>query len=140
MIESDSPVHDVAVAGPAAEVWDTILSMIEAGVGYVEHGEPAPHGVGATLHLPFVEGDPLVETVTEFEPPRLRGYRVEGEGSHLERYEAAFVVEPDGDTSRLLWFLDVDDEPSPEGAEFVAFAVEFIGGFIQSVAGKFEAD
>jgi len=136
--ETQLPVHDVAVGAPPQRVWDTLLAMIEAGVGYVEPGNPAPHGVGAILHLPFAEEDPLIETVTGFEPPRVRRYKVEGEASHLDRYEAVFVVEPAGETSQLQWFLDVDEDPSAEGAEFVAFAIELIGGFVQAVAASFE--
>jgi hypothetical protein len=130
-------IHDVAVAGTPHEVWDAMLEMIQAGMGYVDEGEPAPHGIGATMHLPFVEGDPLVETVIGFDPPRQRRYKVEGEGSHLDHYEAAFVIEPEGDTCRFQWYLDVDDEPTPEGAEFVVFAKGFIGNFVDMVAARF---
>lgn len=150
MLEKDPPDTPVKVrytsrslerhiAAPREHTWPVFLAAIEAGVGpYVVEGDPAPHGAGAVLHLPLGDGAPLVETVLSLEPPWRRSYKVEGD-MPLDFYEGTFVFRDDGDECHLSWGVVVDPEPSEEGWEFVAFAMEFIGGFMDQIVALAEA-
>ncbi len=121
--------------------WKVMLELIEEGTGgYVTEGDPAPHGVGAVLHLDAGAGEPLVETVLSFEPPWRRAYEVTGAGTHLELYHGTFVLRDDGPECHLSWGVVVDPEPSPEGLEFLEFAVAFIGRFLDRVVEVAEAE
>ena len=114
--------------------WNVMLELIEKGTGgYVTEGHPAPHGVGSVLHLAMGDDEPLVETVLSFEPPWRRVYEVTGAATHLDLYQGTFVLRDDGPECHLSWGAVVDPEPSPEGLEFLEFAVAFIGGFLDQV-------
>lgn len=127
------------IAAPREHAWNVFLAAIEKGVGpYVVEGDPAPHGVGAVLHLPVGDGAPLVETVLSFEPPWRRSYKVEGDMA-LDFYEGTFVFRDDGDECHLSWGVVVDPEPTDEGWEFLEFAMTFIGAFMDQVVESAEA-
>lgn len=127
------------IGAPRDHAWRVFLTAIEKGAGpYVVEGDPAPHGAGAVLHLPLGEGDPLVETVLSLEPPWRRSYKVEGD-MPLDFYEATFVFRDDGDECHLSWGVVVDPEPSDDGLQFLDFAMDFIGGFMDQVVALAEA-
>ncbi|MEM7139627.1 MAG: SRPBCC family protein [Actinomycetota bacterium] len=128
------------VRAPREHTWTTMLELIEMNTGgYVVEGDPAPHGVGAVIHLQLGAGDPLVETVQSFEPPWRRNYRVEGDHG-LDLYEGTFVLRDDGDECHLSWGLVVDPEPSEQGWAFVDLAMTVIGGFMDQVVEVAEAN
>lgn len=121
------------IKAPRDHAWAVFLAAIEEAAGrYVVPGEPAPHGVGAVLHLPMGDGDPLVETVQSFEPPWRRNYRVEGD-MPLDFYEGTFVFRDDGDECHLSWGVVVDPEPTDAGWGFLEHAMAAIGGFMDRV-------
>ena len=117
-----------------------MLELIETGTGgYVVEGDPPPHGEGAVLHLQIGDGPPLVETVLSFEPPWRRAYEVVGEATHLDLYQGTFVLRDDGAECHLSWGVVFDPEPSPEGLEFIEFAIVFIGELLDRVVEAAEA-
>ena len=127
------------IRAPRLHAWAVFLDAIEQGAGpYVVEGDPAPHGVGAVLHLAVGDGPPLVETVLSFEPPWRRSYKVEGDMA-LDFYEGTFVFRDDGDECHLSWGVVVDPEPTDEGLEFLEFAMAVIGAFLDQVVESAEA-
>lgn len=119
--------------------WATLLAELESATGYVEPGDPPPHGVGAVLHVPFDPvGPPLVETVISFEPPWRRVYRLEGD-TGLDLYEGTFALRDDGDECHLAWAVVADPEPSTEGEAFLERAIAAIGGFLDRIVAAAEA-
>lgn len=128
------------VRAPREHTWKVMLELIEANTGgYVEEGDPPPHGEGAVLHLPLGDGPPLVETVLSFEPPWRRAYSVEGDATGLDLYHGTFVLRDDGPECHLSWGVVYDPEPSEEGIAFIEFATTFIGRFLDQVVVAAEA-
>lgn len=124
------------VRAPRERTWAVLLDRVEAAAGgYVEPGDPPPHGEGAVLRVRMGDGPPLVETVLSFEPPWRRSCRIEGDHG-LDLYEGTFVVRDDGDESHLSWGLVVDPEPSERGWAFVDLALGVIGELLDEVAAE----
>jgi len=128
------------IMAPREHAWAVFLAAIEDGVGgYVVEGDPAPHGVGAVLHVRLHDSSaPLVETVLSFEPPWRRSYKVEGD-LPLDFFEGTFVFRDDGEECHLAWGVVVDPEPTEAGWEFLDVAIAFIDGFMDQLVALAEA-
>lgn len=68
--------------------------------------------LGTIRRVVLTDGTPLDETVTEWEPPRVHGYRIKGFrfplGSLVTHIDSRWVFSPLGDGTRVTWTYEVN--------------------------------
>lgn len=127
------------VSVPRQVLWDTLLEFLggEATGGYVEDGDPAPHGPGSVKRFVLDDWE-LTEVTLSLEPNWRRVYEITS-GAPVALYQGTIALRDDGPESHLAWSGLID--PLPDGASdrFIERAPEVLGKAADVVVAMAEA-